>query len=46
MQDCFEYYDMMRKIDEEETINESLTQRRIYAKLCVHERVDQGALSY
>lgn len=40
--DAFEYYDMMRKLDAEACINDVLNQRRIYARMCIYNRVDTG----
>lgn len=40
--DAFEYYDMMRKLDAEACINDVLNQRRIYARMCIFNRVDTG----
>jgi len=38
----FEFYAMMRKLDRESAITQALQQRRIYAKMCVYDRVDPG----
>ena len=40
--DAFEYYDMMRKLDADACINDVLSQRRIYARMCIYNRVDTG----
>ena len=40
--DTYEYHDMMRKLDSEAYVNDALNQRRIYAKMCLYQRVDAG----
>ena len=40
--DTYEYYEMMRKLDPEAYVNDALNLRRIYAKMCLYQRVDAG----